>query len=66
MIQLHIETYFSENKGSVASAVSLWDAYKVTLRGLIIQLVSAWKHARERRIQDLSTQLAKTEAAWKS
>lgn len=47
-------------------AVSLWEAHKVTLRGHIIQLASTRKGSREQKIQDLSAQLAETEAAWKS
>lgn len=49
--------YFSANKGSVQSPVTLWEAHKVTMRGCLIELAACRKKDRMARIAHLQKSL---------
>ncbi|CAI9543512.1 unnamed protein product [Staurois parvus] len=65
-IEFFLRTYFTENSGSVSSAVPLWEAHKATVRGHVIQLAAVRKREWEHRLLELHSLLASADARWKS
>lgn len=65
-IEKHISDYFDLNKGSVGDPVTVWNAHKAVIRGIVMKLSSVCKKKRTQQIDTLTSQIATLESQHKT
>lgn len=57
IFQAQLSEFFSNNAGSVKDPFVLWNAHKAFMRGICIQSGAREKRRRQKRLQDLTTEI---------
>lgn len=58
-IRKHLEEFFDINAGSVSDNITLWNAHKAFIRGIIIQLTAREKRRRSQRLDNITSTIKK-------